>query len=149
MGDSSVVTTVDPTFSTGPSFPAISSAAQYQQPVFNGSNAGCPWYCVGALLGSPTDMFGACEACFCNGPTYVYDEDTSVCYLASVEASAQAAGAAAAAQTPPVDCTQWYNQLFSSSCGTFNLTPWLIGAAVVLGVILLLPMLEGSSRRRR
>jgi len=37
----------------------------------------------------------------------------------------------------PTDCTQWYNT-FNSACGG-NLTPLLIGAALIIGVMFLLP----------
>jgi hypothetical protein len=167
LADTPVITTVDPTMSTGPSFPLTTpAAAQYQTPVFSSSNPGCPWYCFGALLGSPTDQFGSCEACFCQSG-YTYDEDLSTCMLASVEAAMNATGAIAAAPanaTPPggVDCTLWYNSLFSSTCpadctawySTFSsgcggsLTPWLIGAGVLLAAIVVLPMLGGQGERK-
>jgi hypothetical protein len=159
LADSPVITTVDPTMTTGPSFPLTTPApAQYMAPVFNGSAPGCPWDCWGWLT-YPEDV--ACQACFCPSG-YVYDADLASCMLASTEAAMNVTGAAAAAPanaTPPggVDCTLWYNSLFSSTCpadctawySTFSsgcggsLTPWLIGAGVLLAAIVVLPMLGG------
>lgn len=51
-----------------------------------------------------------------------------------LQAAMAAAQFAGTPPTAPVDCSVWYNQLLSSSCGGSS-TPFLIGGAIVLGLV--------------